>query len=145
MKTKLILFALVAIGFFSSYEKAPVARNQQTKTWFVEHEADIRVQQKSPHDAPGMTTAYPYFSKVENFKTVFRKRTLGKGSAIGYHYQEWDEIYYIVSGKGKMRMNDSFFVVSTGDAILTRPGNSHGLEPIGNDSLTVIINYQEQK
>jgi len=142
MKTKLFLFALVAIGFFGSFENKP-SNKEKTKGYILEHERDIRVQQPSPHEAPGITTAYPYFSKADSLKIVFRKRTLGKGSAIGYHFQKWDEIYYIVSGTGIMKVNDESFPVSAGDAVLTRPGNWHGLEPTGKDSLTVIINYNQ--
>jgi mannose-6-phosphate isomerase-like protein (cupin superfamily) len=40
-----------------------------------------------------------------------------------------------------MKMNNDSFAVKTGDAILTRPGSSHGLQQTGNDELVVIINY----
>lgn len=143
MKTNLFLFALVAIGFFSSYETIPPKKVAQTKGYILQHENDIRITQKSPHDAPGLTTAYPYFAKADSLKIVFRKRTLGKGSSIGYHYQKNDEIYYIVSGTGTMKVNNDSFPVAAGDAVLTRPDNWHGLEPTGKDSLTVIINYNQ--
>jgi mannose-6-phosphate isomerase-like protein (cupin superfamily) len=68
---------------------------------------------------------------------------LRPGSSIGYHLQEKDEIYYIADGHGELTMNGTEIPVSAGDAILTRAGNSHGLKPIGNDSLTVIINYNK--
>ena len=41
-------------------------------------------------------------------------------------------------------MNGKKINVTAGDAILTRPGNSHGLKLVGNDSLTLIINYNKQ-
>jgi mannose-6-phosphate isomerase-like protein (cupin superfamily) len=41
-----------------------------------------------------------------------------------------------------MTINGKSFPVSAGDAILTRPGNSHGLKPVG-DSLALIINYEK--
>lgn len=40
-----------------------------------------------------------------------------------------------------MTMNGKTFPVSAGDAVLTRPGSSHGIKPVGDDSLTLIINY----
>ena len=43
-----------------------------------------------------------------------------------------------------MKMNDSTFTVQAGDAILTRPGSSHGLQQTGKDDLVVIINYEAQ-
>jgi mannose-6-phosphate isomerase-like protein (cupin superfamily) len=36
---------------------------------------------------------------------VFRKRALHRGAAIGYHEQEEDEIYYVVSGTGELTLN----------------------------------------
>ena len=53
-----------------------------------------------------------------------------------------DQIYYIISGTGEMQMNGKSFAVKAGDAILTRPGSSHGLKQTGKDDLVIIINYQ---
>lgn len=39
-------------------------------------------------------------------------------------------------------MNDSSFTVQAGDAILTRPGSSHGLQQTGKEDLVIIINYE---
>jgi mannose-6-phosphate isomerase-like protein (cupin superfamily) len=73
---------------------------------------------------------------------VFRKRVLHPGSSIGYHKQERDEVYYILSGTGEMEMNGKTFHVKTGDAILTRPGSSHGLKQSGKDDLVIFISYE---
>jgi mannose-6-phosphate isomerase-like protein (cupin superfamily) len=109
--------------------------------YILEHEKDIAVEQPGPHKGGGLTTAYPFFSKAGDFKIAFRKRVLRPGSAIGYHLQKEDEIYYILDGKGEMTMNGKTFPVTAGDAILTRPGSSHSIRPVGEDSLTLIINY----
>jgi len=74
---------------------------------------------------------------------VFRKRALHHGAAIGYHRQEEDEIYYIVSGTGELTLNGERSVVGPGTAILTRPRSSHGLRQVGPDDLVVIIAYQQ--
>lgn len=66
------------------------------------------------------------------------------GSAIGYHLQKEEEIYYIASGTGEMAMNGETFMVQAGDAILTLAGSSHGLKQTGNDDLIVIINYEKK-
>lgn len=109
--------------------------------YILEHEKDIAQQQQPPHKGIGMSTAYSFFAKAPGLKLAFRKRVLQSGSAIGYHLQNEDEIYYILSGEGVMKMNKDSFAVKAGDAILTRPGNSHGLRQTGADSLVVIINY----
>ncbi|WP_018613254.1 cupin domain-containing protein [Segetibacter koreensis] len=109
--------------------------------YILEHEKDLAKEEPAPHDGVGMSTAYSFFSKAPGLKLAFRKRVLKPGSAIGYHLQKGDEIYYILSGTGIMKMNSDSFAVKAGDGILTRPGSSHGLQQTGTDSLVVIINY----
>ena len=109
--------------------------------YILEHEKDIAKEEPPPHNGAGMSTGYSFFANVPHLKLAFRKRVLKPGSSIGYHLQEDDEIYYIDSGKGIMKVNNDSFAVKTGDAILTRPGSSHGLQQTGNDELVVIINY----
>jgi mannose-6-phosphate isomerase-like protein (cupin superfamily) len=65
------------------------------------------------------------------------------GSAIGYHLQTEDEIYYILSGKGSMTIDNKTFDVGPGDAILTRTSSSHGLKQVGSDDLVLMINYEQ--
>lgn len=116
-------------------------RRYQQQGYILEHEKDIGKEQPSPHDGVGMSTGYSFFANAPGLKLTFRKRVLKRGSAIGYHLQKDDEIYYIESGTGIMKMNNDSFAVKAGDAVLTRPGSSHGLQQTGNDELVVIINY----
>jgi mannose-6-phosphate isomerase-like protein (cupin superfamily) len=115
---------------------------QQKQPNILEHEKDIAKTEPGTHNGGGNTTGYSFFSKADNLKMTFRKRVLHPGSAIGYHLQKEDEIYYIISGNGEMQMNGKTFPVKTGDAILTRPGSSHGLKQTGKGDLTIIIAYQ---
>ena len=50
-----------------------------------------------------------------------------------------DEVYYVVSGKGRMAIDGKAFDVKPGDALLTHPGSSHGLVQVGDDDLVLII------
>ena len=108
----------------------------------VQEEASIAVRQPGPHDGGGVTTAFPFFSRAPGFTMAFRKRILHKGSAIGYHAQEFDEVYYILSGIGEYTLNGVTSQVGTGTAMLTRVGDSHGLRPRGDGELALIIAYQ---
>ena len=116
-------------------------RRYQQQGYILEHEKDIAKEQPSPHSGAGMSTGYSFFDNAGGLKLAFRKRVLKPGSSIGYHLQKEDEIYYIQSGTGIMKINNDSFAVKTGDAVLTRPGSSHGLQQTGNDELVVIINY----
>lgn len=122
-----------------------VARNRQQKGYVLEHEKDIAVTQAGPHKGGGTTTAHNFFANVPDVKMAFRKRVLHPGSAIGYHLQKEDEIYYIISGTGEMKMNGELFTVTAGDAILTRPGSSHSLQQTGKEDLVLIITYEQNK
>jgi len=116
--------------------------SQTTQPYILEHENDIAKNEPGTHNGGGSTVGYSFFSKADGLKMVFRKRVLHPGSAIGYHLQNEDEIYYIISGTGEMQMNGKSFPVKEGDAILTRPGSSHGLKQTGKGDLVIIINYQ---
>lgn len=143
MKTKFHLptFLITALTF-SLFFAASYAFIQQDKGYILDHEKDIAVDEGGSHNGGGKTTAFPFFGKFKGAKMAFRKRILHPGSAIGYHLQEQQEIYYILSGKGELEMNGKTIAVSTGDAILTLPGNHHGLKPADNNDLSVLITYE---
>lgn len=140
-KFKIFLFITLAIMVI--YQAAPLIAKQLMEPYLLESEKNISVQEPGTHGGGGITTGYNFFSKTQDLKLVFKKRVLKPGSGIGYHIQKEDEIYYIVDGEGEMEMNGSSFSVKAGDAILTRPGSSHGLKVTGDRDLTIIINYEK--
>ncbi len=109
----------------------------------IEHDSIVARPEPGPHNGGGQTTAYSYFAHTTKLGLVFRKRALHQGAAIGYHRQDEDEIYYILSGSGELMLNGVKSVVGAGTAILTRPGSSHGLRQLGSDDLVIIIAYQQ--
>jgi mannose-6-phosphate isomerase-like protein (cupin superfamily) len=111
--------------------------------YVLEHDSEIAVTEPGTHNGGGQTVGYSFFKKVPKLALVFRKRALKPGSGIGYHEQKEDEIYYVLSGHGKMTIDDKPFDVGPGDAILTRPGSSHGLKQTGADDLVIMINYEQ--
>jgi mannose-6-phosphate isomerase-like protein (cupin superfamily) len=42
-----------------------------------------------------------------------------------------------------MTVDGKAFEVGPGDAILTRPGSSHGLKQTGEEDLVIMINYKD--
>ena len=130
-----------AAWFLGASQEA--AARQASGGYVLERDAEVAREEPGTHKGGGMTIGYSFFSKVPNLKLVFRKRALKPGSGIGYHLQKEDEIYYVLSGRGEMTMDGKTFEVKPGDAILTRPGASHGLKQIGKEDLVIMINYEQ--
>ena len=111
--------------------------------YVLERDKDVARNEPGTHNGGGETIGYSFFSKTPNLKLVFRKRAFKPGSALGYHVQREDEIYYVLSGRGMMTIDGKEFEVGPGDAVLTRPGSSHGLKQIGKEDLVILINYEQ--
>jgi mannose-6-phosphate isomerase-like protein (cupin superfamily) len=135
--TVLFCFGLVAstAWLVSAQQKAAAGG------YILERDRDVARQEPGTHGGGGQTVGYSFFSKAPDLKLVFRKRALKPGSGIGYHEQKEDEIYYVLTGRGQMTIDGKAFDVGPGDAILTRPGSSHGLKQTGDEDLVIMINY----
>jgi mannose-6-phosphate isomerase-like protein (cupin superfamily) len=135
------IVTLLASGWTSSLS---LAQEQPTRGGFVlERDKQVARNEPGTHNGGGETIGYSFFSKTPNLKLVFRKRAFKPGSAIGYHLQREDEIYYVLSGRGLMTVDGKEFEVGAGDAVLTRPGSSHGLKQVGKEDLVILINYEQ--
>ncbi len=119
---------------------------QEPKTlggYILESDAKVAKPEPGTNNGGGQTIGYSFFAKAPGLKLVFRKRAFKPGSAIGYHEQKEDEIYYVLSGKGVMTVDGKSFDVGPGDGVLTRPGSSHGLKQAGTEDLVILINYEQ--
>lgn len=135
----------ISLTIMLSFFMAPaIAQEVKAPGYILEHENDISTEQSGPHNGTGTTVGFSFFSKAPSLKLVFRKRVFHPGASIGYHLQAEDEIYYVISGKGKMKMNGKIIPMKAGDAILTRPGSSHGLTQVGTEDLVILISYEQQ-
>ena len=140
MKTMTAMLAGILIG-------AAVMAGAQQKIkggYIVERDADVAKNEPGTHNGGGETIGYSFFAKAPKMPFVFRKRALKPGSGIGYHEQKEDEVYYVLSGKGVMTLDDKPTDVGPGTAILTRPGSSHGLKQVGREDLVIMIAYEVQ-
>ncbi len=140
---KSIFYITGSLMLFFAGLSDSIGQEQDPEGFYIENESEIALRQSGPHDGGGTTIGHSFFDHLEDLRLAFRKRTLKPGSAIGYHLQENDEIYYILHGTGEMKINGKEYKVSTGDAILTRPGNWHGLKPAGNNDLVIFIIYNK--
>jgi mannose-6-phosphate isomerase-like protein (cupin superfamily) len=148
----LLLIGVVVLGTAWVPSSAPVyaqtehnasAGKQAPGGYVLERDKEVAKNEPGTHNGGGQTVGYSFFSKTPNLKLVFRKRAFKPGSAIGYHVQREDEIYYVLSGRGLMTIDGKEFEVGPGDAVLTRPGSSHGLKQVGKEDLVILINYEQ--
>lgn len=138
-KSCALVLALTAIGVAAAQSPS----RPKVGGYIIERDADVAATESGPHNGGGSTTAYSFFKTTHGLSLVFRKRVLKPGSAIGYHEQKEDEIYYVLSGHGAMTLDGKTVDVGPGTAILTRPGSSHGLKQVGNEDLVILINYEQ--
>lgn len=137
-------FALVAGGVLIGAAAMRAAQSTPPRGGYViEQDATVAAAEPGPHNGGGQTVAYSFFKSTPGLGLVFRKRALKPGSAIGYHEQKEDEIYYVLSGRGQMTLDGKTVDVGPGTAILTRTGSSHGLKQVGSDDLVILINYEQ--
>ena len=120
-----------------------LSAQQPTKGGFiVQHDADVAKAEPGTHDGGGQTIGYSFFDKTPGMHFVFRKRALKPGSGIGRHEQREDEVYYVLSGRGVMTLDEKTIDVGPGTAVLTRPGSSHSLKQVGAEDLVIVIAYE---
>lgn len=65
---------------------------------------------------------------------------LAPGASIGIHPHQGDEeLYLILEGNGLMQVDSQTAPVGPGDLIMTRSGQSHGLENTGPGPLRLLV------
>jgi alpha-beta hydrolase superfamily lysophospholipase/quercetin dioxygenase-like cupin family protein len=102
----------------------------------------VKASEPGPHGGRGTSTVYGYFDQGEARALAFRKRVLHPGSSIGPHpLNPEEEVYYIVSGRGRFTANGKTREVLPGTAILMRRGAVVALEAAGQEDLVVFIAY----
>lgn len=132
----IICVALVAFGAIAA-EQTRHVRNR----FFVKRDAEVTRVEPGPHEGSGKTTAYRYFDDVKDARVIFRKRALHKGASIGMHVLEHDEVYYVVSGRGELTVDDTKREVGPDTAIFMHEGADVGIRQLGDTDLVVIVSY----
>jgi mannose-6-phosphate isomerase-like protein (cupin superfamily) len=141
--TKQLLLGVVLGAVIGAAAVHVAAQPAKAKGGFiVQHDAEIAKNEPGTHDGGGQTIGYSFFDKTPGMKFVFRKRALHPGAGVGPHEQHEDEVYYVLSGKGVMTVDDTKVDMVPGTAVLTRPGSSHSLKQVGADDLVVLISYE---
>ena len=139
-----VLAVLAAIACARSPEpqsQAPEASRHVRNRFWVREDAAVTKVEPAPHDGGGDSTAYRYFDDVPDQRVIFRKRALHKGSAIGMHVLTHDEVYYVVSGRGRLRVDDKQVEVGANTAVFMHEGADVGIWQEGDEELVVIVAY----
>ena len=118
-------------------KSAPYVRNR----FYVRNDAEVTKAEPPPHNGAGQSTAYRYFDDVGDAGVIFRKRALHQGASIGMHVLEHDEVYYVVSGAGEVRVDDRRVDVGSGAAIFMYEGADVGIWQKGEEDLVIIVAY----
>lgn len=140
-----LLLAVALVVTTTGWVQSRASQDVPEKTaggYIIERDNEVAREEPGTHKGGGQTIGYSFFRNAAGLKLVFRKRALKPGSAIGYHEQHEDEIYYVLSGRGIMKLDGKEVEVGPGTAILTRPGSSHGLRQTGKEDLVILINYE---
>lgn len=104
-------------------------------------EADTRVREPVPHGAIGMSTAWRISDGVPGRSMEFRKRALDKGAAIGSHVLGHDEVYHVVSGRGRVTSDGVSRDLGPGMTAYLYKGADVGIAQAGEEPLLLIIAY----
>jgi mannose-6-phosphate isomerase-like protein (cupin superfamily) len=76
------------------------------------------------------------YSDIQAFEHV----TVPPGGNVGLHvHSRTEEIYFIISGRGVIRVDDETQEVSRGDVILTPLGSKQSFEVLGDEPATFIV------
>ena len=79
----------------------------------------------------------PANSCIRN-QTLAEARLPAGGSTTPHHHVKTEEIYYILEGRGLMRVAEETMAVEPGDAIAIPPQASHQITNIGSDLLRFL-------
>jgi mannose-6-phosphate isomerase-like protein (cupin superfamily) len=138
---KLMLGAAVVTTALAFVAVAAEQSRHVRNRFFVRTDAQSQKAEPTPHEGRGTSTAYRYFDDVKDARVIFRKRALHKGASIGMHVLGHDEVYYIVSGRGELTVDDTKKEVGPDTAIFMHEGADVGIRQLGNEDLVVIVSY----
>ena len=97
---------------------------------------EIREKMRGGNGAARLTALSAQLpGKMRLFSTI----RLTPGSSIGYHVHEGEtEMFYFLSGKGRVQDDDQLVEVSAGDSMATFSGHGHGVENTGDEDLLFV-------
>ena len=142
MKSRVIsVVAVTCVAVLATAAIAADASRHVRNRFWVKQDPAVKKAETPPHGGVGMSTAYRYFDDVPDQRVIFRKRALHKGASIGMHVLTHDEVYYVVSGRGLLTVDDANREVGPDTAIFMHEGADVGIKQLGDEDLVIIISY----
>jgi mannose-6-phosphate isomerase-like protein (cupin superfamily) len=93
---------------------------------------------KTPHGSEIRPLIDRTTSEIE--RCSLAEEVLPAGAKVGrHHHLETEEVYYILSGNGRMTVGDEACEVASGDAVFIPRGNTHTLENTGAEPMTLLL------
>ena len=101
-----------------------------------EHKIDYREHMRG---GEGTVQLAGLMGTLPQHMRLFSVITLKQGTSIGYHVHENEtELFYFVSGTGRVQDDENFFDVTAGDAMSTSSGHGHGVQNTGSEDLVIV-------
>jgi mannose-6-phosphate isomerase-like protein (cupin superfamily) len=139
----IIRYFFVISSFLCLSELSLAQSSDTTAGYIIQNESQLLKKSLSPNKGKGEILGCSFFDDLKDFKVSFRKRVLQSGASLGRHIQKRDEIYYVVSGEGIIRIDDVPIPVRHGDAILTKKGSSHELIQASEEDLVILVVFEK--
>jgi mannose-6-phosphate isomerase-like protein (cupin superfamily) len=101
-----------------------------------------RLEEVVAHDGDGVVRTTRVIEPRDGSGFRFVDLTeIPPGSSVGVHTHGPgdEEVYVIVSGRGRMRLESEEFEVGPGDVIMNAPGGTHGLVNVGTEPLRMVV------
>lgn len=97
---------------------------------------EVREHMRGGEGSALLTALCPQLpEKLRLFSTI----TLKKGCGIGYHVHEGEtELFCFVSGKGRVKDDETWVEVAPGDSMATFSGHGHAVENTGEEDLVLV-------
>jgi mannose-6-phosphate isomerase-like protein (cupin superfamily) len=93
---------------------------------------------RTPHDSEIRPLVDKTTSHIE--RCSLAEEVLPVGASVPrHHHLETEEIYYILSGTGRMTVGDDAREVAAGDAVFIPRAQTHALENTGQEPITLLL------
>lgn len=121
------------------------ATNENRERWIQRPDADTRLA-NAVHDGLGAIRISRFFNDRMRLAVRVQLWELAPGTSEGAHVHagddpadDYEELYYVLSGHGRMTIDDQVHDLHPDDAVLVPVDVDHGLEAMGDEPLRILL------